>query len=570
MLKYLSYLSFFLAFHLGISQINFVDRASIVGLTSETGTTPFGGNGVSFADFDNDGFDDITLASAGGVPLRFYKNIDGLVFVEQFLLPPTDSYDYRTRSINWVDIDNDGDRDLFLTSDTDGNRLFENQNGILSDITVIAGFPLDNLFTYGASWGDINNDGCLDVYLSNRIGGVNDIIPNYLFQNNCDGTFSEVTETIGLGNQPALTFCSAFFDFNNDGWQDLYVANDKFKPNYLYKNNGDGTFTDVSVSSGTDIIMDAMSVTVDDFNSDGFFDIFMTNTPIGVSTPVPGCVMLKNNGDETFSNISSSSGTDLDSFTWGSSFLDADNDTDLDLYVNSQYDGSNGYSSYAFYENTGNDVFTRPDDVGFMTNWHNSYAVAVGDYNGDGFQELLVNNNGHIPSLWQNIDPTGGNYLLIDLKGNLSNADGIGSVIEISVNGNKHFRHVLCGEGYLSQNSFVEHFGLGSATEVDYVKVFWLSGVVDLITDVSANQKLTISEGSTLSISDQQALDVAVYPNPTTSEFVIESKVLLQEIEIYNSTGKQIMAIKPKSTKVSIDISPFQTGFILFGLKQIQ
>ena len=277
LLYYKTILLFVLISSYAHCQIDYVDRATILGINTDTGYSSFGGTGVSFADFDDDGYDDITLASGPNETVRFFKNIDGLFFVPvDFFLNPI-AYNYLTRSINWIDYDNDGDKDLFLTSDSDGNKLFLRENNSLSDVTLSAGLPLDNLYTYGASWGDIDNDGCIDVYISNRIG--NTTITNYLFKNNCDGTFTNVTESVGLSNLPALTFCSGFFDMNNDGWQDLYVANDKFKPNYLYKNNGDGTFTDISFSSGTNILIDAMSVTVDDFNADGYFDIYITNTP---------------------------------------------------------------------------------------------------------------------------------------------------------------------------------------------------------------------------------------------------------------------------------------------------
>ncbi|RZN81454.1 MAG: VCBS repeat-containing protein, partial [Winogradskyella sp.] len=224
-------LFFFISSFSIMAQINFQNNGSVLGLTANTGTSVFGGSGVSFVDYNGDGYDDITLASGENIPVRFYRNLDGTFFVEESLLPILGDYSYKTRSVTWIDFDNDGDKDLFLTSDTDGNRLFENQNDTLVDVTIAAGLPLDNVYTYGASWGDIDNDGCLDVYLSNRIGATT--ITNYLFKNNCDGTFSDVTDSVGLTNSSALTFCSAFFDFNNDGYQDLYIANDKFKPNYL-------------------------------------------------------------------------------------------------------------------------------------------------------------------------------------------------------------------------------------------------------------------------------------------------------------------------------------------------
>lgn len=548
-------------------QINFVNNASTLGLDDSTGSSVFGGSGASFVDFDNDGFNDITLATGDNVPVRFYKNINGQFFVEVSFFDTPLNYDYKTRSVVWVDYDNDGDKDFFLTSDTNGNRLFSRDGLTLTDVTESAGFPLDNLYTYGASWGDIDNDGCLDVYLSNRIG--NTAITNYLFKNNCDGTFSEITNTIGLFNGPALTFCSGFFDFNNDGWQDLYVANDKFKPNYLYKNNGDGTFTDVSESSGTNIIMDAMSVTIDDFNSDGYLDIFITNTPGGVSTPDPGCVLFKNNGDETFTNVALSSGTDLDSFTWGSSFLDADNDGDLDLYVNSEYSGQNTFPTYGFFESNGNETFNDSGNYGFSSNTFNSYSSVIGDYDNNGTIEILVNNDSsQVPSFWENTEVTSRNYLLVSLEGTISNRDGIGSMIEISVGGNKQYRYVMSGEGYLSQNMLTEHFGIGNANVIDYVKVKWLSGIEDIIYNLSPNQTINIVEGSFLSVEEfNHNNQLSFFPNPAEDELTIQYVDNIESVSIYDVFGRQVRSNYPSNSVVKINLASLSSGTYIAKVK---
>ena len=545
-----------------MAQINFQNNGSVLGLTANTGTSVFGGSGVSFVDYNGDGYDDITLASGDNIPVRFYKNLDGTFFVEESLLPISGDFSYKTRSVTWIDFDNDGDKDLFLTSDTDGNRLFENQNDTLVDVTIAAGLPLDNVYTYGASWGDIDNDGCLDVYLSNRIGATT--ITNYLFKNNCDGTFSDVTDSVGLTNSSALTFCSAFFDFNNDGYQDLYIANDKFKPNYLYKNNGNGTFSDISLSSGTDIVVDAMSVTVGDFNSDGFFDIFITNTPNNVSTPTLGSILLKNNGNETFSDISVSSGTSLDSFSWGSNFLDAENDGDLDIYVSCQYTQADSFPSYAFYKNDGSEVFSNPTGVGFANNDYKSYASAIGDYNNDGKQDIIVNNDANEqPSLWTNTSVLNtNNYISIDLEGTTSNKDGIGSVIEISTGGNKQYRQVLGGESYMAQNSLVENFGVGNATNVDYIKVNWLSGLTDILYNVNVNQKLTVIEGTALSASNYtENTAIIYYPNPVIHTLKLESEQRIEQVIVYSVLGKKELELLPEIGEYDIDFSKLASGY---------
>ncbi|WP_439152743.1 FG-GAP-like repeat-containing protein [Winogradskyella sp.] len=541
------------------AQIYFADEAANIGFTDHCGSVSLG-NGLSFVDYDNDGYDDITLTSGDGVPLRFYKNFQGLFF-EELLINP--AITYQTKAVTWVDYDNDGDKDLYVTSNVAGNRLFQKTDSGLVDVTVSSGLPFVNINTYGASWGDVNNDGCLDVYISNRIAG-STTVTNYLFRSNCDGTFTNATDLIGLSNTPALTFCSGFLDFNNDGWQDIYVANDKFFPNYLFKNNGDGTFTDVSATSGTDIIVDAMSVTVDDFNSDGYLDIYVTNTPNEISTPSQGNVLLKNNGDETFTNISVTAGTVFESFAWGSTFFDAENDGDLDLYVSSSYDGSfNGYPSATFYENQGNETFTEPNSVGFMNDNKMSYSNAIGDLNNDGKSDIIVlNSNDEPPFIWNNQTTSNNNYLSITLEGTQSNKDGVGSLIEISVNGNKQYRYVMCGEGYIAQNSFKEIFGVGTETIIDYVKVKWLSGVEDMLYDVPVNQDINIIEASTLSINDLSSVNVLkLFPNPVNGILKLKSSDIINRVDIYNTLGKIILTSFENLENVEMNLKDLTTGF---------
>ncbi len=536
------------------AQVFFADQSSIVGITEDTGVVNMGG-GVSFVDYDGDGWDDITLSTGNGESIQFYKNFDGF-FVQESLLPV--DLNFQNKSISWVDFDNDGDKDLFVTSQTDGNRLFERgSDNSLIDITTSSGFIAENMFTYGASWGDINNDGCLDVYLSNYTDG--STITNYLYQSNCDGTFTEVANEIGLSNTPALTFCSGFFDFNNDGWQDLYLANDKMHQNKLYKNNGDGTFTDVSQSSGTDLIIDAMSVTIDDFNSDGYLDIFITNTPDDIAVTIGRTFLLRNNGDETFTNSSESSGAQLNSWSWGASFFDAENDGDLDLYVSCSYDGSNGFPSYGFYENTGFETFENSEMAGFDNNVR-SFSTAVGDTNNDGFVDIVVNNNNQTPFVWNNLTTTDNNYIKVKLTGTVSNRDAIGSKIEISVNEDRQYRYVMCGEGYLSQNSLVQSIGIGEASTIDYIKVTWLSGIEDIVFNVASNQLVTITEGSTLSLHNDEETISLEYQNPVNEFLNIKSSDVIYHTTIYTSLGAKVIEESVLNKNLSVSCSALDAG----------
>lgn len=533
------------------SQIYFEDNASLLGLGVSCGDTPIG-NGITFYDYNNDGWDDITLPSQSGSPLRFFKNING-TFVEEILISP--QITSQVKQVNWVDIDNDGDKDLYVTSNVSGNRLFVN-NGSMSfqEVTSTCGLPTNNIFTYGASWGDYNNDGYLDVFLSNR--DVTGVVPNYLYKNNGDGTFVNVSNLVGILEVSDLSFCSAFFDYDKDGWQDIYVSNDRVdNPNVLYKNNGDGTFTDVSVNTGTNLYIDAMSVTVDDYNNDGWLDIYVTNTP-------SGNVLLKNNNGETFTNVASTAGVLFNSIGWGAVFFDAENDMDLDLYVSGEFNGSvPGFLSAAFYENNGSGYYSLLSSSGFVNDTRQSFSNAIGDVNNDGFPEIVVSNadNENI-FVWSNQTVSTNNWLKVKLQGTVSNRDGIGSLIEISINGEKQYRYTLCGEGYLSQNSGAEIFGLADNTVADYVKVTWLSGIVDVINNVNANQVLEIIEGENqLSINENEQTTFS-FNNPVSDELIIKSAQNIKCVTLYNAIGQELMQDKVLAREVRLNLSHLEKG----------
>lgn len=537
------------------AQISFEEQATNLGLGTSCGTT-YLGNGVTFYDFDNDGWDDITLSKENGQSISFYKNVNGS-FQELTMNIP--AFTHQTKQINWLDFDNDGDKDLFITSDTDGNMLLEQTGNFdFQDITLASGISTSNMFTYGSSWGDINNDGFLDLFISNRTNTT----PNILYKNNGNGTFTDVSVLAGIDQTAVASFCSAFFDLNNDGFQDIYVSNDKPQnPNKLYKNNGDGTFTDISVSSGTNVGIDAMSVTIGDFNNDSWFDIYITNNP-------DGNVLYKNNGNETFTDIAQPSGTIFNSVGWGASFFDADNDMDLDLYVCGMFDATNTtFLKGAFYDNNGDETFTLNNSC-FPGDDRASFSSAIGDANNDGLPEMVVtNNNDENIFAWQNNTTTSNNWLKVKLEGTTSNKDGIGSVIEMSVNGSSYYRYMLCGEGYLSQNSGTEIFGLGSNLKAEYLKVTWLSGSVDIFYDVNANQVLNIVEGSSpLSTEGHILKEINIYPNPVVNILKIESNEQL-EIELYDVLGRK-QKIKYLENSESIDVSFLMNGLYFLKLKK--
>lgn len=541
-----------------IGQLSFEDSATAKGVGVSYGESGFGGGGVSFCDFDGDGWDDITYSTKGGEEVLFFKNNNGTFSQVDLGINDTN----QSKQVIWVDHDNDGDKDFFVTSIVGVNKFYENNGDMtFTDITDSCGLFTEDLFTTGASFGDIDADGDLDVFICNRDNvGLNQF--NYLYRND-NGVFTDITTSSGIGQTVHTPFCSSFFDYDNDGDQDIYVISDRLQYiNRLYRNNGDNTFTDVSVSSGAGLGTHAMSATIGDYNSDGWFDIYVTNTEAGNH-------LLKNNQDGTFTDISDDVGTGFYSIAWGANFLDADNDTDLDLYVSGMLDGSVTLPS-AFYENQGNGMFQIPVNIGFENDTRTSYANAIGDINNDGLPDIIVMNDTDNNFLWENTTTTTNNWLKVKLNGTTSNRDGIGSVIEISTDGKKQYRYTLCGEAYLAQNSNSEFFGLKDATVVDYVKVTWLSGMVSTFNNVDVNKTITIVEGqSTLSSNTIAATDFNIYPNPSNGNYTVKMSNLNTDdkLFVYDISGRKVKTQELTDLTTSVDLQNFSEGIYFFKIQ---
>jgi len=543
-----------------MAQINFKESATDFGVGKSYGFSDLGG-GVSFVDFDGDGWDDISYTTEDGKQLLFYKNQGGKFVLQDFGLDNTTA----AKQILWVDYDNDGDKDLFVTSINAQNKFYLNEGQMsFTDISESIGIFTDNLYTFGAAFGDIDNDGDLDLFIANR-----DIISksqrNYLYLNN-DGQYEDITVEAGLSLENDLTFCAAFFDFDLDGYQDIYVVNDRYtKSNKLYRNNGDHTFNDVSVESNTGISIDAMSATVGDYNADGWFDLYVTNTE-------EGNFHFKNNGDGSFTNVATELGTTFASFAWGAVFLDADLDADLDLYVSGMLKGTDPRLPSAFYENE-NGIYNIPENAGFEEDKRTSFSNAIGDVDNDGKPDIIVMNHSENNFLWHNLSTTNNNWLKVQLEGVQSNRDAIGSIIEVSAEDKSQYRYTLAGEGYLGQNSNSEFFGLAQLSQIDYVKVTWLSGVEDVITDINVNQTIKIREGEGVvtAIKDVPAAgNMTVYPNPSVDgKFkVISNSGIIGLLQISDMLGNQIFHRNFKEDKVEIDLSEYPSGIYFIRIHQ--
>lgn len=530
----------------------FSDVAAVLDI-QHTYQSPLSGGGVSFCDFDGDGWDDITLATAENQYIQFYRNT-GEGFEQKPFAIFIETQE-EAKQVLWVDFDNDGDKDFYVATYGGDNRLYRNDGlPYFTEITSEAGLPTNTIRTFGAAFGDYNRDGWLDLYYGVRVPNTPAENRHYLFQNNGDGTFIDVSEASLTLDQGSLPFCSAFLDYNNDRWPDIYTANDRVMiSNTLFENNHDGTFTDVSEASMAGLYMDAMCVNVADVNQDGWQDIYVTNIPAGSAFLVNDAPQT----DEavTFSELAEEAGISfMGGMAWGSNFFDADNDGDLDLYLSGEYVGSNVLSS-AYYRNEGNLQFSQPE-AGFLGDTVKSFNNAIGDLNQDGQLDILVINQSPYPSqIWQN-SGTDHHWIKINLEGILSNRDAIGSRVEAYYNDQYQMRYTHCGIAFLGQNSDNVHFGLGTNTQVDSLVITWPTGHQDRLYELSADTTLFILEGSstngmisvdpdvqllTLSSNyniEEADIQLVISPNPTSTQLQFKTELNQGNWAIFNTSGR--------------------------------
>ena len=468
------------------AQEAFVESAQQAGIEFNAGgDTP--GGGISFIDFSGDGLDDLSIASSAGLPMAFYVN-DGqgaFMAVDLGLSEVLDN----VKQVLWNDIDNDGDPDLLLTGRHGRNYLFENQGELqLVDITERAGLLIGTQENFGAAWGDYNRDGYLDLFLNVRPSNDDAFYStNRLFHNNGDNTFSDVTVEMGLLDENKIPFCASFFDMDNDLWPDLFVAEDKASRNLLYRNEKGSGYEDISRAANADDRMFAMSVGLGDYDGNGFEDIYVTNTV--------GSRLLSNSGANYFKELARESATEFrHGIGWGANFFDVDHDMDQDLYVSGMLVGAEAVSS-TYYENVGDGLF-ESGLVTFEGDTVESFANALGDFNNDGALDIAVNNGGEFSfQLWKNEVRSGKSWIKFELEGILSNRDGVGARLELYEAGQRQIRSMYSAIGFLGQNSGQLHFGTGDAQFVDSLQVFWPSGHIDTYYDLAANGVHRLVEG---------------------------------------------------------------------------
>jgi hypothetical protein len=464
------------------AQNNFIDVSESQNISRENFNGSFQG-GVSFVDVDGDGWDDLTFASREGKKIEFYRNVQGVFQKEELNIDDTCD----SKQVIWIDYDNDGDKDLFYTCRfVDNMVLYENDGQMnFTNVAIEKGLvSVTSALTYAATWFDYDRDGYLDLYVSYY----SSFRPNQLFKNLEGESFEELTNDAIDTPGKRLTFALQTVDFDNDGWEDIYLASDRDTKNELLSNNKGETFFGIGESSLSDIAMDGMGVTTLDMNNDGLMEKYISNSETGN-------VLLFNNGDGTFQDIAEQSGVLFSSFSWGVNTLDIDNDSRSDLYVSGSNEGTEFLSS-GLFRATDQDNFEHTQYEGMKGDTLTSFSNAVGDFNNDGKMDLAVGNADFYDNqLWKNTSETNNNWLQVKLEGTFSNIDALGSKVVLYSDDLVLHQYLYSGTSYLSQNAGYLHFGLKDKSEIDSVVVSWPSGLIDVIKSPTPNQKLFVTEG---------------------------------------------------------------------------
>jgi len=531
--------------------VSFIDIAEKAGVT---GQNVFGGidtkkyiiettgSGVAIFDYDNDGWPDIFLVNGtrlDGLPTgqaptnHLYRNNHDGTFTDVTAKAGLTATGWG-QGVCVGDYDNDGWEDLYVTY-YGKNRLFHNNHGVFTEVAGKAGVAGS-----GKDWGtgcafvDYDRDGRLDLVVANYVDFDLSAAPspgerptciwkgvpvmcgprglpgakNILYHNRGDGTFEDVTAKAHIDRTDGhYAFSVSTFDFDEDGWPDIFIACDS-TPSILYRNNHDGTFTDVAVTAGAAFNEDGrqqagMGSTIGDYNGDGHLDIFKTNFSDDTST------LYKNNGDGTFNDATAAAGLGLYTqyLGWGTMFLDVDNDGWPDLLlvnghvypeVDSQHLGSSFKEPRILFHNNGDGTFSDISRSAgtAVTTMASSRGLAVADLWNDGRISAVINNMNGAPSLLVNQVRNANHWIAFHTIGTKSNRDGIGARVRVKAGPRILVDEVRSGSSYISNSDIRVHFGLGRADKVDWVEVRWLSGVTERFTDLPVDRIHSLTEGS--------------------------------------------------------------------------
>ena len=514
--------------------------------------------GIGLFDCDNDGKLDIVMANGSTVD-RYRQGGDLLVTLwhQDADLKFTDITDKAglTRK-GWgmgvavADYDNDGNLDLFVTG-YGGNALYRNKgNCTFEDVTDKAGVRGGG-FSTGAAWADYDRDGNVDLFVSRYVYVDMNDLPEFgstkfchfkgvpvqcgpwgmegetdlLYHNRGDGTFEEVSKKAGVDDPEKYYGLGVTWgDYDNDGWPDLFVADDA-TPNHLYHNNHNGTFSDEAMAAGVAMngegqALGSMGATWGDYDHSGRLSIFVTEFADQPNT------LYRNQGTRGFEDVAMASHLgqrSLPFLGWGTTFFDMDDDGWLDLFVACghvypQMDNVQASASYAepmlLHRNLRDGTFEEVSKAGGLADMplRSRRGAAFGDIANNGNVDIVVLNVGEPPSLLLNTNKIANHRVLFRLQGTKSNRAAIGARVTIHAGGMTQFDEVRGGGSYLSQNDLRLHFGLGSAMKIDSLEVRWPTGKTESFKDVAADKIYAITEG-------QGIKETAALPAPESISF---------------------------------------------------
>ena len=501
-----------------------IDFVHSIGDDELTNIVESSGGGASFLDYNQDGYIDLYICSGtwlegvskGPKPDKLpenhlYRNRQDGTF-EDVTKKAGVGGPWYTMGVTVGDFNNDGYPDLYLSNYGSNVLLKNNGNGTFSDVTKRANVGGENEFSVGAVWLDYDNDGLLDLYVGNYLNFdpeykyfyapdgfpgpmAYDSQKDVLYHNKGDGIFKDVTESMGIIDVDGRAMGVGAADYDIDGFVDIYVANDHTL-NYLFHNQGGKRFIDRGTMTGTAFSQAgeatvSMSVDFADFNNDGLLDMFVSDDTY--------CSLYKNEGNGVFSDKSYISGlaTVCAQFVgWSSSFVDYDNDGDVDIFkTNGALKHLYGHEDQLL-ENIGGEKFA---DVSlergeYFKKEYVGRGACMGDYDNDGDMDVLIVNLNDSCRFLRNNKGNQNNWLILNLTGTSSNRDGIGARIKISSDGKEQITQKKSTTGYLSQNDPRIHFGLGKCEMVERIEINWPSGKIQVLEDVSANQILEVKE----------------------------------------------------------------------------
>jgi len=486
----------------------FEDRAGALGISHSWGENVFNGDlggGVAIDDLDRDGDADVVLATKLPNPLLFFEQVDGIFIDSTAKFGLANLFDIK--QILVADLNDDGFRDLLLTAWGAPPRLFENTGSAFIDRTEGSGIEPEISTEFpglgtGAAAADMDHDGDLDIYMSFwKLGQPGPEASNALYRNDGNLQFVEIAQSQGV-DSPKKSYQVVFTDLTEDGWPDILVAQDKGGGLDFWRNDRSGNFEFYSTQSGLtgveseqSTLIDGMGIAVGDYDGDLRPDVYATNI-------ANGNVLYRASESGVFDEVAIPSGTQMNRFCWGTSFLDADQDGWLDLYV-----GNFTPKADALFRNRGDGSFVNIGAASQVAGNRSTLGLAVGDLDADGDLDVITSHVETPTRVIVNVTTEPGHWLQVDLAGSTSNRDGVGAIVFATADGRTQRRDRMAGISYLSSNPSWLHFGLDDATMISRLEIRWPSGIVDTHLDVAADARYVAEEGGALVAYDAEPLE---------------------------------------------------------------